>query len=145
MFRSRQPHSCSNLPISAPSLFSLFATKRTKLTPLFSYSSALFKKECLPKPFAINPFRTLSQNTGWHILQAKLFLDHPLLRHRFVSTIFFRIRTYAKRALNPFTMNTSKTKHLKPFRINPYKKGGEGAPSQPPVSSFNFKQPTMSA
>jgi hypothetical protein len=55
-------------PISAPSLFSLFAAKRTKLTPLFSYSSALLKKECLPKPFAINLFRTLSQNTGGCIL-----------------------------------------------------------------------------
>ena len=50
-------------PISAPSLFSLFAAKRTKLTPLFSYPSALSKKECLPKLFAINLFRTLSQNT----------------------------------------------------------------------------------
>jgi len=50
------------LPISVPSLFSLFAAKRTKLTPLFSYPSALFKKECLPKPFAINLFRALSQN-----------------------------------------------------------------------------------
>ena len=77
-FRPHQPHSRpftllalsavevsfeGALPISAPSLFSLFATKRTKLTPLFSYPSALFKKECLPKPFAIKLFRTLSQNT----------------------------------------------------------------------------------
>jgi hypothetical protein len=54
------------LPISALSLFSLFslfAPKCTKLTPLFSYSSTLFKKECLPKPFAIKLFHTLSQNT----------------------------------------------------------------------------------
>jgi hypothetical protein len=63
MVRPRQPHSRPALSISAPSLFSLFATKRTKLTPLFSYSSPLFKKECLPKPFAIKLFRTLSQNT----------------------------------------------------------------------------------
>jgi hypothetical protein len=61
--RPRQPLSRPALPTSTPSLFSLFATKRTKLTSLFSYSSALFKKECLPKPFAINLFRTLSQNT----------------------------------------------------------------------------------
>jgi hypothetical protein len=51
------------IPISALSLFSLFATKSTNLTPLFSCSSPLFKKECLPKPFAIKLFRTLSQNT----------------------------------------------------------------------------------
>jgi hypothetical protein len=69
-FRPRPPHSRpftlsfeGALPIPAPSLFSLFAAKRTKLTPLFSYSSTLFKKECLPKPFAIKRFRTLSQNT----------------------------------------------------------------------------------
>jgi hypothetical protein len=55
------------------------------------------------------------------------FLGHALLRHRFVSTILFRIRTYAKRARNPFTMNTSKTKHLKPFRMNTYEKTGEGS------------------
>ena len=63
MIRSPQPHSRPAHPISAPSLFSLFATKRAKLTPLFSHSSALFKKECLLKPFAIKLFRTLSQNT----------------------------------------------------------------------------------
>jgi hypothetical protein len=52
-----------HLPISALSLFSLFAANCTKLTPLFSYSSTLFKKERLPKPFTIKLFRTLSQNT----------------------------------------------------------------------------------
>jgi hypothetical protein len=134
-------------PISAPSLFSLFATKRAKLTPLFSYSSPLFKKERLPNPFAINPFRTLSQNTGGYILQAKRFLGQALLRHRFVSTISFRIRTYAKGARNPFTMNTSKTKHLKPFRMNTYKKTGEGVPPTANhlfvFSPFNTKLPAL--
>jgi hypothetical protein len=37
-----------------------------------------------------------------------------------------RIRTYAKRARNPFTMNTSKTKDLKSFRMNTYEKKGRG-------------------
>src|ERR1700730_12675554 len=60
---SFQSNSRLALPISAPSLFSFFAAKCTKLTPLFSNSSALFKKECLPKPFSIKAFRTLSQNT----------------------------------------------------------------------------------
>jgi hypothetical protein len=60
------------LPISAPSLFLLFATKRKKLTPLFSYSSTLFKKECLPRPFAINLFRTLLQNTRGCTLRSSL-------------------------------------------------------------------------
>ena len=45
--------------------------------------------------------------------------------------ISFRIRTYAKCARNPFTMNTSKTKGLKLFRINTYKKTGGGAGAPP--------------
>jgi hypothetical protein len=38
----------------------------------------------------------------------------------------FRIRTYAKYARNPFTMNTSKTQDLKPFRMNTYEKTPRG-------------------
>jgi hypothetical protein len=37
-----------------------------------------------------------------------------------------RIRTSAKYARNPFTMNTSKTKDLKSFRMNTYEKTGRG-------------------
>jgi hypothetical protein len=46
----------------------------------------------------------------------------------------FRIRTYAKRVRNPFTMNTSKTQDLKPFRMNTYEKtpGGRGNSSPLP-------------
>jgi hypothetical protein len=44
------------------------------------------------------------------------------------SPISFRIRTYAKSARNPFTMNTSKTQDLKLFRMNTYEKRGEGVP-----------------
>jgi hypothetical protein len=39
-----------------------------------------------------------------------------------------RIRTYAKQPPNPFTICTSKTKHLKSFRIRTSKKTGEGDP-----------------
>ena len=92
-FQSRQPHSrpftllalCTvevsfegALPIPAPSLFSLFATKRTKLTPPFSYPSTLFKKECLPKPFPVKQFRTLSQNTRGCTLSAPLSFNFNL-------------------------------------------------------------------
>jgi len=45
-------------------LSSLFRTKRPKLNPLFSYSSALFAQECFHNSFPINSFRTLLQNTG---------------------------------------------------------------------------------
>jgi hypothetical protein len=45
---------------------SLFCAQSEKINPLFSNSSALFKKECFDKPLAINGFRTLLQNTrGW--------------------------------------------------------------------------------
>jgi hypothetical protein len=49
--------------------------------------------------------------------------------HSPFATKSFTIRTSAKRARNSFTMNTSKTKDLKPFRIRTYEKtpGGEGA------------------
>jgi hypothetical protein len=40
--------------------------------------------------------------------------------------ISFIIRTYAKRARNPFRIRTSKTQHLKPFRIRTYRKKGRG-------------------
>src|SRR5208282_1091640 len=59
MFRTRQPYSLPALPISAPSVFSLFATKHRKLTPLFSYSSALFCAEQNRNPFRFIVFRTL--------------------------------------------------------------------------------------
>ena len=63
MFRRCHALARPTVPIAAGSLFSLFSAKRKKLTPLFSNSSILSKKECLPKPFAIKAFRTLLQNT----------------------------------------------------------------------------------
>jgi hypothetical protein len=54
-------------------------------------------------------------------------------RVNLLSPNSFRISTYAKRARNPFTMNTSKTKHLKPFRMNTYEKTGEGATQDRPT------------
>src|SRR5208282_2873638 len=69
--------------------------------------------------------------------------DSPLLRELCVKTHIqprpapslqlaansHRIRTYPKCARNSFTMNTSRTQHLKSFGMNTYKKKGEGAPS----------------
>jgi len=66
----------------------------------------------------------------------------------FLSAISFRIRTYVKRARNLFTMNTSKTQHLKSFRMNTYKKTGEGvAPlshKSPPSTFGPFHSPVTS-
>ena len=50
---------------------------------------------------------------------------HPTLSPLF-TTKSRKIRTYEKRSHNPFRMNTSKTLHLKSFRIRTYKKTGEG-------------------
>ncbi len=49
-----------------------------------------------------------------------------LTRHSSLATNSFRIRTYEKCASNPFRIRTSKTQDLKLFRMNTYKKTGEG-------------------
>jgi hypothetical protein len=60
------------------SLFSFSCAKSEKINPLFSNSSALFKKECFTNCPAINTFRTLLQNTrgGGYILQTKSLRRH---------------------------------------------------------------------
>jgi len=57
------------------------------------------------------------------------FLPSPHVCSDAVDAICFRIRTYGKRARNPLRIRTSKTQHLKPFRMNTYKKTGEGGPT----------------
>jgi hypothetical protein len=114
-------------PSSSRSLFglSLFYKKGQKITPLFSDSSALFKKECFDNPLPFNSFRTLLQNIRSGSPQVKIssrpfsILSAP---GPSLATKSRRIRTYAKRARNPFTIRTSKTQHLKPFRMNTYEK-----------------------
>lgn len=60
------------LPHVLFSLFSLFSKNDEKLSPSFSNHSALLKKECLPKPFAIRLFPALLQNTPGCTLSAPL-------------------------------------------------------------------------
>src|SRR5579859_6273556 len=50
----------------------------------------------------------------------------PVTSHQSRITNSFIIRTSIKPAHKLFRMNTSKTQHLKPFRMNTYKKTGEG-------------------
>ncbi len=45
-----------------------------------------------------------------------------------LATIPFKIRTYEKRARNSCRIRTSKTKDLKPCRMNTYRKIGRGSP-----------------
>jgi hypothetical protein len=101
-------------------------------SPLFSYSYALFCHHENDNLFVFRRFRTLSQkHPGWgHLLQTKIFSFGNLATHySLLSTISFIIRTYEKRARNSRRIRTSKTQHLKPFRMNTYKKTGRGDPS----------------
>ena len=90
--------------------------------------------DALDAASSISPlFATLTENTrgGGYILQTKC----PLLPavavgpHQSQVTKSFTIRTYTKHTHNSSRMNTSKTQHLKSFRMNTYKKTGEGSPS----------------
>jgi hypothetical protein len=141
---------------SSRSLFglSLFYKKGQKITPLFSDSSALFKKECFDNPLPFNSFRTLLRNTGGGSPPPRIFsLFFCILAtaHSSSSAKSRRICTCTKRARNPFTIRTSKTQHLKPFRMNTYRKTGGGGsrlfPLRPkqirniqvlPLSAFPF-------
>ena len=65
------------------------------------------------------------------------------------QSIPFRIRTYEKHAPNPFIIRTCKTQDLKPFRMNTYKKTGEGvpcrvtSPTQRPYSPARDDKPAI--
>ncbi len=119
----RRPHSLSALPISAPSLFSLFPTKRTKLTTLFSYSSALFEKEYLPKPFPIKRFRTLLQNRG--VSRSRINLGSRLF-----PLLTTRHSPLATAAVNPASPNVDAASSLSPlFATLTKNTGGGGTPT----------------
>jgi hypothetical protein len=59
------------------------------------------------------------------VAASALFLP-PITAHQSQVTKSFIIRTYRKCSCNSFRIRTSKTQHLKPFRMNTYKKTGEG-------------------
>jgi hypothetical protein len=104
------------------SLFSLFRKNRKTLNPFLSNSSALSEKECFRNSFSINTLRTLLQNTRG-VPQNSNPSSPRFLRFAPNS---FTICTYAKHTRNPFRIRTSKTQHLKSFRIRTYEKRGEG-------------------
>ena len=117
------------------STFSLFCKTSAKINPWFSCSSPLFKKQYFDNPFPINSFRTLWQNAGGGTPQARIssrFFSILAARRSSLAAKSRRIRTYVKSASNPFTIRTSKTQDLKPFRIRTYEKTGEGGPSSVP-------------
>jgi hypothetical protein len=111
---------------AASSLSPLFATLTKNTggwgTPSFSANSV---------PSALKSARALpptdlfaAQHHPPHCFS--FFHQSPVTSHHSQVTKSFTIRTYAKCARNPCRMNTSKTQDLKLFRINTYKKNGEG-------------------
>src|SRR5208282_3490155 len=108
-------------------------------------------------------FATLTKNTrgGVCVFPTQNLLssfDWLATSHSSLATKSIRIRTYAKPTRNPFTMNTSKTRHLKSFRIRTYEKipGGptpaNAFPARarswypaPSLSPFDFQPSTPSS
>jgi len=108
------------------------AENKTTLSPAVATLTSRVK----PKSFACHSYKK-----PWgrgYLLQAKIFSFGNLTTNNSpLSTISFTIRTYEKHTHNPFGIRTSKTQHLKPFRMNTYKKTGRGAHIfQPKVFSF---------
>jgi hypothetical protein len=113
---------------------SFFRNKREKINPLYSGPSALFKNEYFDKSLPINGFRTLLQNTGGGTPPPEILAFFSVVlasAHSPSATKSRRIRTSGKHARNPTGMNSSKTQHLKLFRIRTYEKNREGETLQP--------------
>jgi hypothetical protein len=72
------------------------------------------------------------------VTASALFLP-PVTSHQSQVTKSFTIRTSAKRPCNPCRIRTSKTQDLKPFRMNTYRKTGEGDPL--PTASGHYLKP----
>jgi len=109
---------------------------RSSLSFFFNFKLSTFNAssflDALDAASRISPaFATLTKNTrgGVYRLPPKNLsssFSRLFTRHSSPATKPFRIRTSTKRPRNSFRMCTSKTKHLKPFRMNTYKKTGEG-------------------
>ena len=97
---------------------------RSPTTPSFSPSFDryhLFPPLPLPADKSVPCARTARLGTA--SFRSFILATH----HSPLATIPFRIRTSEKHVRKPSGMNTSKTQHLKPFRMNTYEKtGGAG-------------------
>jgi hypothetical protein len=81
-------------------------------------------------PFVCHSYR---KHPGSHLSSQRSFrpgFSRPNFlraRHLLLSSISSKIRTSEKTACNSFRIHTSKTQHLKPFRMNTYEKTPQGA------------------
>jgi hypothetical protein len=154
IFRSRcapSPHSLLNAFLATRASHLRRTENRTTSNPQSANVDAADAASSLsPLP------ATLTKNTrgGVYLFPPKnLFssFSRLLARHSSLATTSFTIRTSGKHARNPIGMNSSKTQHLKLFRMNTYKKTGEGAPTAldrstafgNPPAGYNSAQPSQ--
>jgi hypothetical protein len=147
--RSRRVNvpSLSPLPATLADHWQLIENAIT-LSPFAAALTSLVKD----KPFVCHSYK---KHPGWgHIIQFKFFSFRDLTLHSLLvypeasrrATIFPTIRTSEKRARNSRRIRTSKTQHLKPFRIRAYGKtpggmGPHGCPTRSRCSTLNFQPP----
>jgi hypothetical protein len=92
---------------------------------------ALLRQSALEMSAANDPLESTNFAVGQIISHGSPFTaSAPFLprvtSHQSKTTKSCRIRTYAKRTRNSCRIRTSKTQDLKPFRMNTYRKTGEG-------------------
>ncbi len=124
-------------PLSVRPLFPspLFATLADHRQPTENPAALSPFPATLARHVNHNPFvcRSCEKHGGAHPSSQSLRVSetpstNPLtIRHSPLSAISFKIRTSTNHASNPCRMRSSKTQHLRSFRIRTYKKtGGEG-------------------
>ena len=160
-FRPRTLSTCSDLNSSASVRRCLPTRLPTALSAKGHWTLATIPRSpfaaILDAASSISPvFATLTKNTrgGVHPARQIFSFRNLTTRHSQLSTISFTIRTSAKLACNPFRIRTSKTQHLKLFRMNTYKKTGwgevmvtQGGTANPggPLPNLNVLTPRVAA
>jgi hypothetical protein len=104
------------------------AENKTTLSPAVATLTSRVKHN----PFVCHSYK---KHPGWGLhLSSQMFFasgccswPSPVTNHQSQVTKSCRIRTSAKLTHNPFRIRTSKTRHLKSFRICTYKKTRRGA------------------
>ncbi len=137
-FRPREPRRPAAIPFLSTPLFHLhlfaLSCKVQKITPLFSNSSALFKKSVFTNSFSINGFRTLLQNRG----VAPSYFN---LGSRLFSLLGTRHSPLATAAVNPVSANVDAASSISPLFATLTKNtgGGGGDPQHDRFSKLSSR------
>jgi len=129
----------ANPSFNSPSLSCFLATladdsQLTENSPTLSPVPATLTGRVKHNPFVCHSYR---KHPGSHLSSQRSFrpgFSRPNFlrtRHSLLSSISSKIRTSEKTACNSFRIHTSKTQHLKPFRMNTYEKTLRGATRGP--------------